>query len=138
MRAGADATGRAPLDGFGDPPTLRDGDPALPERFADDKLRRLRTTMADAFGLERDPGEMARATAGLRRLKGEVDAYTRTRTSRELYELRNAVVTALLTARAAADAPSAGCHYVVEPGDRGDAPGGGATAPTSGGDGRAD
>ena len=137
LRAGADAAERAPLNGSGVAPTLRDGDPALPERFADDKLRRLRTTMADAFGLERDPGSMARATAGLRRLKGEVDAYTRTRTSRELYELRNAVVTALLIARAAADAPSAGCHYVAEPEEPGGAPGG-ATAPRSGGDGRAD
>jgi len=35
----------------------------------------------------------------LRRLKGEVDAYVRTRTSRSLYELRHASVVALLVTR---------------------------------------
>jgi L-aspartate oxidase len=94
--------------------TLRDSDPDLPERFAAEKFARLRRTMAEHLGLERDPDGIARASAVLRRLKGEVDAYTRTRTSRELYELRNACVTALLIARAASENPeSRGCHHLV-------------------------
>ncbi|AGB36230.1 L-aspartate oxidase [Natronococcus occultus] len=95
-------------------PTLRDSDPALPERFAAEKFARLQRTMGDELGLERDPDGIARASAVLRRLKGEVDAYTRTRTSRELYELRNACVTALLIARAAGEnGESRGCHHLV-------------------------
>jgi L-aspartate oxidase len=51
----------------------------------------------------------------LRRLKGEVDAYVRTRTSRSLYELRAAAVVSLLVARAAAEnEQSVGCHYLVD------------------------
>jgi len=46
-------------------------------------------------------------------LKGEVDAYVRTRTSRSLYELRNASVVALLITEDASERPeSVGCHYV--------------------------
>ncbi|MXR41605.1 FAD-dependent oxidoreductase [Halobaculum sp. WSA2] len=140
-RAGADAAGRDPLDDPVDPPTYRDRDPTLPGRFADDKFRRLRGTMGEAFGLERDRERMAAAAGSLRRLKGEVDAYTRTRTSRELYELRNAAVTALLIARDAVDAPSAGCHRVVDRagGDgAGRGAGDGEAAAANGGDGRAD
>ncbi|SIS08551.1 L-aspartate oxidase [Natronorubrum thiooxidans] len=101
-------------------PALRNSDPELPERFAAEKFTRLQRTMDEYLGLERDPEEIARAGAVLRRLKGEVDAYTRTRTSRSLYELRNATVTALLIARAAAENPdSKGCHYVSsEPTER--------------------
>ena len=95
----------------------RDGDPSLPPSFAEAKFRRLRMLMDEHVGLERTPDGLRRATAGLRRLKGEVDAYTRTRTSRELYELRNACVTGLLVARAAAEHPSAGCHRVVAAAD---------------------
>ena len=48
-------------------------------------------------------------------MAGEVDAYTRTRTSRSLYELRNATVVAILIANAAAEnSESVGCHYLVE------------------------
>lgn len=89
-------------------------DPDLPARFAAEKFTRLQQTMDEYLGLERDPDEIARASAVLRRLKGEVDAYIRTRTARELYELRNASVTALLIARAAGEnTESIGCHYVA-------------------------
>ncbi|ESP87821.1 L-aspartate oxidase [Candidatus Halobonum tyrrellensis] len=97
-------------------PDPRDGDPALPDSFARGKFRRLRDTASDALGIERRPEEVGRAAATLRRLKGEVDAYTRTRTSRGLYELRNATVVGLLIARAAANADSAGCHRLVREG----------------------
>ncbi|WP_246998076.1 L-aspartate oxidase [Halosolutus gelatinilyticus] len=96
-------------------PDLRNSDPALPDRFAAQKFTRLQRTMDDYLGLERDPDGIARASAVLRRLKGEVDAYVRTRTARDLYELRNASVVALLIARAASEnAESRGCHYVVD------------------------
>jgi L-aspartate oxidase len=64
----------------------------------------------ETVGRRRTPGGRRRATAVLRRLKGEVDAYTRTRTSRSLYELRNASVVSLLVAREATDADPVGCH----------------------------
>ncbi|WP_265109794.1 L-aspartate oxidase [Halosolutus halophilus] len=96
-------------------PELRDSDPALPDRFAAQKFTRLNRTMDEALGLERDPAAIGRASAVLRRLKGEVDAYIRTRTARDLYELRNASVVALLIARAASEnRESVGCHYVRE------------------------
>ena len=122
LRAGEDTAAGVADDTIPDPtavepPTLRDSDPTLPPRFAAEKFTRLRATMAEAFGIERDPETMARAGGVLRRLKGEVDAYVRTRTSRELYELRNASVTALLIARAATEnAESVGCHYLVADG----------------------
>ncbi|WP_254522613.1 L-aspartate oxidase [Natrinema caseinilyticum] len=96
-------------------PDLLNRDPELPERFAAEKFTRLKRTMDEYLGLERDPDDIARASAVLRRLKGEVDAYTRTRTARDLYELRNASVTALLIARAAGEnTESVGCHYVAD------------------------
>jgi len=96
-------------------PDLRNSDPELPSGFAAEKFTRLQQTMETSLGLERDPEEIVRAGAVLRRLKGEVDAYIRTRTARDLYELRHACVTALLIARAASDNPtSTGCHHVVE------------------------
>ncbi|MWV38370.1 FAD-dependent oxidoreductase [Natrialba sp. INN-245] len=95
-------------------PDLLNRDPDLPERFAAEKFVRLRRTMDEYLGLERDPDEIARASAVLRRLKGEVDAYIRTRTARDLYELRNASVVALLIARAASEnTESKGCHHLV-------------------------
>lgn len=112
LHAGDDAVGFEPETV--EAPELRDSDPALPERFAAEKFTRLTRTMDDYLGLERDPDEIARASAVLRRLKGEVDAYVRTRTARDLYELRNASVVALLIARAASEnAESVGCHYVA-------------------------
>ncbi|ELY65021.1 L-aspartate oxidase [Natrinema versiforme] len=112
LRAGEDATGFEPNPV--EAPELRDSDPALPDRFAAEKFTRLTRTMDEYLGLERDPDEVARASAVLRRLKGEVDAYVRTRTARDLYELRNASVVALLIARAASEnTESVGCHYVA-------------------------
>ncbi|WP_435065610.1 L-aspartate oxidase [Halobaculum sp. EA56] len=138
-RAGADAADRDPVGEPVDPPTPRDSDPALPDSFAREKFRRLRATTGEAFGLERHPERMAAAAGTLRRLKGEVDAYTRTRTSRGLYELRNATVTALLIAREAVEAPSAGCHRVAAPGPEAGSDTGAADAAVEpGGDGRAD
>ncbi|PSP47601.1 aspartate oxidase [Halobacteriales archaeon QH_7_69_31] len=96
-------------------PDLLDRDPALPDTFADEKFVRLRRVMTDSVGITRSTADLDRAASVLRRLKGEVDAYTRTRTSRSLYELRGAAVTALLVARAAADNDeSRGCHHLEE------------------------
>jgi L-aspartate oxidase len=95
---------------------LRERDPELPEGFAREKFRRLRRVMGEFVGLHRDPQELDRALSVLRRLKGEVDAYTRTRTSRSLYELRAATITALLVTRqAAANDRSVGCHHLADP-----------------------
>jgi L-aspartate oxidase len=113
LRAGESAAGATDLDPVEAPEPL-DRDPALPAAFADAKYDRLRTTMESAVGIERTQSALERARSTLRRLKGEVDAYTRTRVSRLLYELRNAAICALLVARAASEAPSAGCHHVVE------------------------
>jgi L-aspartate oxidase len=96
-------------------PELLDSDPDLPDSFASEKSVRLRRVMDEYVGIDRTPSDLARAGGVLRRLKGEVDAYTRTRTSRSLYELRGACVTALLIARAAAENDrSRGCHHVLE------------------------
>ncbi|WP_436347217.1 L-aspartate oxidase [Natronorubrum sp. FCH18a] len=114
LRAGEDAGTSGADPEIVEAPDLRDSDPDLPERFAAEKSIRLKRTMDEYLGLERDPDEIARASAVLRRLKGEVDAYIRTRTARDLYELRNASVVALLIARAASEnTESTGCHYVV-------------------------
>jgi L-aspartate oxidase len=120
LRAGRDAADRVASQGRPDPaavetPTLRDSDPALPDRFARDKFQRLRRVMGEYVGLERSMDNLAAAESVLRRLKGEVDAYTRTRTARSLYELRAASVVALLVARdAARREDSVGCHYLVD------------------------
>jgi L-aspartate oxidase len=114
LRAGEDAAGRDAA--VVDPPALRERDPELPEGFAREKFRRLRRVMGEFVGLHRDPQELDRALSVLRRLKGEVDAYTRTRTSRSLYELRAATITALLVTRqAAANDRSVGCHHLADP-----------------------
>lgn len=113
LRAGKVAVGREP-DPI-EPPELLDRDPDLPDRFATEKFTRLRRVMAEHVGLQRDPESLQRAAAVLRQLKGEVDAYVRTRTARDLYELRHASVTALLIARAAAEnSESTGCHYLID------------------------
>jgi L-aspartate oxidase len=112
-RAGRTAVGHAPE--VIEAPDLADSDPALPATFSEEKLARLGRVLDEYCGLARSPAELNRATAAIRRLKGEVDAYTRTRTSRSLYELRNAVVAGLLVARAAAANPeSQGCHYLAD------------------------
>jgi L-aspartate oxidase len=113
LRAGEDAAGH----GYEvvEAPELLDRDPALPDNFAREKFHRLRRVMDEYVGLRRDPDELGRAQAVLRRLKGEVDAYVRTRTARSLYELRHASVTALLVTRAAAEnEQSVGTHNLVE------------------------
>ncbi len=118
LRAGESAAdaGAGAVDPVEAPEPL-DRDPGLPDAFADAKYERLRGTMESAAGLTRTREDLERARSTLRRLKGEVDAYTRTRVSRSLYELRNAAVCGLLVARAASEAPSAGCHHVVDAAD---------------------
>ncbi|MBX0304826.1 L-aspartate oxidase [Haloarcula salinisoli] len=113
LRAGEDAAGKGvePIEA----PDLLERDPDLPARFAGDKMHRLRRVMDEQLGVERDPDELGKAMATVRRLKGEVDAYVRTRTSRSLYELRHASVTALLVARHASEnTESVGTHNLVE------------------------
>ncbi|MEF8883542.1 MAG: FAD-dependent oxidoreductase [Haloarculaceae archaeon] len=113
LRAGVDAAGYE--TDVVEAPELLDRDPALPDNFAREKFVRLRRVMDEYVGLRRDPAELNRAQAVLRRLKGEVDAYVRTRTSRSLYELRHAAVTALLVARAASENDeSVGTHNLVD------------------------
>ncbi|QGA81881.1 L-aspartate oxidase [Halomicrobium sp. LC1Hm] len=113
LRAGSDAAGHAPT--VIEAPELLERDPDLPEDFARQKFLRLRRVMDEYVGIERDPTDLNRALGVLRRLKGEVDAYVRTRTARSLYELRNASVTALLVARHAIENDeSVGTHHVVE------------------------
>ncbi|KOX94489.1 aspartate oxidase [Haloarcula rubripromontorii] len=116
LRAGEDAAGAEPEPI--EAPELLERDPDLPERFARDKFQRLTRVMDENVGVERDPADLQRAMAVLRRLKGEVDAYVRTRTSRSLYELRHASVTALLIARHAAEnEESVGTHNLVGAGE---------------------
>ncbi|WP_121820498.1 L-aspartate oxidase [Halostella salina] len=113
-RAGRAAAGNEVVEC--ESPELRDSDPDLPDRFAAEKFTRLRRVMDEYAGIRRTPEGLDRARSVLRRLKGEVDAYARTRTSRELYELRNAAVTSLLVVRAAAEHDeSVGCHWIAEP-----------------------
>jgi len=113
LRAGEDASQYDPE--VVEAAELLDRDPALPDNFAREKFVRLRRVMDEYVAIRRYPDDLGRAQAVLRRLKGEVDAYVRTRTSRSLYELRHASVTALLVARAAAEnEESVGTHNVVE------------------------
>lgn len=112
-RAGIAAVGHSPT--VVDVSTFRDSDPSLPDRFAGEKFERLRSITDEYIGIRRTPDGLDRAVSALRRLKGEVDAYIRTRTSRRLYELHHATVTALLIAEAAkTNQTSVGCHYIEE------------------------
>jgi L-aspartate oxidase len=113
LRAGEDAVGNT-VETI-EPPELLERDPDLPANFAREKFNRLQRVMDEDVGIERTTEGLKRAQAVLRRLKGEVDAYTRTRTSRSLYELRSASVVALLIARAASEnEESVGCHYLAD------------------------
>jgi len=113
LRAGEDAAGADPL--IIEAPALLERDPELPDDFAHQKAHRLRRVMDEYVGLERDPEDLQRALGVLRRLKGEVDAYVRTRTSRSLYELRHASVVALLVTRHALENDeSLGTHHLVD------------------------
>jgi len=113
LRAGEDAVGNT-IETM-EPPELLERDPDLPANFAREKFNRLQRVMDEQVGIERTTDGLKRAQAVLRRLKGEVDAYIRTRTSRSLYELRSATVVALLIARAAAEnEASVGCHYLAD------------------------
>ena len=113
QRAGADAVGND-VERI-EAPEFLERDPDLPGNFARDKFRRLRRVMDEMVGIERTTDGLKRSQSVLRRLKGEVDAYVRTRTSRSLYELRSASVVSLLISRAAAENDhSIGCHYLVE------------------------
>ncbi|MFC7057595.1 L-aspartate oxidase [Halovenus salina] len=113
LRAGEDATG-SEISRI-EPPELLERDPELPSNFARQKLDRLQRVMDEQVGIERSTDGLKRAQSVLRRLKGEVDAYVRTRTSRSLYELRSASVVSLLIARAAAEnEQSVGCHYLTD------------------------
>ena len=114
LRAGETAADAGEAEAV-EAPDLLNRDPALPERFARDKFVRLRKVMGEYVGLSRSTEDLGRAQGVLRRLKGEVDAYVRTRTARGLYELRSATVVALLVSRAAAENPeSKGCHHLVD------------------------
>ncbi len=93
-------------------------DPPLPEAFIEEKFDRLQSLVEQALGIRRTSAEITRAETALRRLKGELDAYARTRWSRSLAELRNATITAVLIAQAAADQQeSVGCHYLTDSSD---------------------
>ncbi|WP_158055856.1 L-aspartate oxidase [Halorussus halophilus] len=120
LRAGESASGYNPE--VVEAPDLRDSDPDLPSGFASEKFVRLRRVMDEQVGIRRTPDGLQRAAAVLRRLKGEVDAYARTRTARDLYELRNATVVSLLVVRDAIEAEPVGCHALAGDPDETDAP----------------
>ncbi|MFC7072096.1 L-aspartate oxidase [Halovenus rubra] len=116
LRAGEDAVGSSVARI--EPPELLERDPDLPSNFARQKFNRLQRVMDEQVGIERSTGGLKRAQGILRRLKGEVDAYVRTRTSRSLYELRSASVVSLLVSRAAVENESSvGCHYLTDEND---------------------
>lgn len=109
-RAGRDAASRSVVDDEPEVPSRSERDPALPDGFVDGKFERLHRVLGEHVGLRRDPEGLEQACSALRRLKGETDAYARTRQAREVTELRNAATVGLLFAHAAREAEPAGCH----------------------------
>jgi len=107
------ATEPAPPQPSVDIPPARDR--PLPDGFVEAKFEHLHELTAQFLGIRRTPSGLDRAETELRRLKGELDAYARTRHSRALTELRNATITAVLIAEAAAAEPeSVGCHFLAD------------------------
>lgn len=115
VRAGNDAAGKSAT--AVETPDVTTIDPQLPDQFTDAKFKRIQQIMGRSAGITRTRDDLQNAQAELRRIKGEIDAYARTRTSRSLYELRNAAVTALLITQAASETDSVGCHQLVESAD---------------------
>ncbi|GAA0303003.1 L-aspartate oxidase [Halarchaeum salinum] len=109
-RAGADAANVERANGTPEVPDRRDRDPELPASFVDGKFASLQEIVGKEVGLRRSDDGLERACAALRRLKGETDAYARTRSARNVAELRNAATAGLLLARAAHETEPAGCH----------------------------
>jgi len=93
-------------------PATRDADPTLIRQ----DLQLLRSTMWNYAGVVRSPKRLTRARRILLELREEIQSFYRDcRVTRELVELRNAIETALLVARAASLNPiSKGCHYVID------------------------
>ncbi|AWB26553.1 L-aspartate oxidase [Halococcoides cellulosivorans] len=91
-------------------PSLPTRDPDLPAAFAAEKRRRLQQIVGEHLGIERSPAGLKRAVSALGRLRGELDAYTRTRSSRSLNQLYSATITAESIARAARATDSVGTH----------------------------
>ncbi len=77
-------------------------------------LQNIQTTMWDYAGIIRSKKRLQRAIADLNYLDHRIESFYRSaKLSRRLLELRNAVLTASLIARAAQANPvSVGCHYV--------------------------
>jgi L-aspartate oxidase len=77
-------------------------------------LQNIQTTMWDYVGIIRTKKRMGRAIADLNYLDHRIeDFYKSAKLSRKLLELRNAVLSASLVARAAQANPvSLGCHYI--------------------------
>ncbi|MFB6163457.1 MAG: L-aspartate oxidase [Halococcoides sp.] len=108
LRAGRAAAGADPIPA--PEPSLPHRDPDLPETFAREKRRRLQQIVGEHLGIERTPQGLSEAVSALGRLRGEVEAYTRTRSSRSLARLHAATITAEAIARAARDTDSVGTH----------------------------
>jgi L-aspartate oxidase len=82
-------------------------------------LLNIQTTMWDYAGIIRTPKRLGRAIADLNYMDHRIESfYKSAKLSRKLIELRNAVISASIVARAAQANPvSLGCHY-IRPGSR--------------------
>lgn len=114
-RAGSTAAADTALSGTPVGPELPRQDPSLPSGFTNQKLGRVQRILGEHLGVRRTEDGIEQAQQALRRLKGEVDAYRRTRRSQSLSRLHLATVTALLIADdAATQSESVGCHYLEQ------------------------